>query len=214
MANIFQATLALTAAAANNIAASQTPGAAGNLTLSAGATAGTTPEAARRILFTPAGAEGANGTIWTVYGTNRNGAALQETVTGVDNPSTVYTTQDFRTVTRIAVNKAQVGAVTVGTNGIASSQWFMLNRALTPVNVGIGVVVSGTINFTVEYTFDDPNEPYTGTFPTVFSITALASKTANTDSALTTPAFAIRLTQNSFTAPGTALIIALQAGLG
>lgn len=214
MSNIFQAKLALATAAANNIAASQTPSGAGNLTLTAAALAGTVPDVPRRILFTPAGAESGNGTIWTVYGTNRSGASISEVVNGVDNPSTVYTVQDFKTVTRIAVNKAQAGAVTVGTNGVASTNWFMLNNALTPMNVGLAVVVSGTINYTVEYTYDDPNAPFTGTYPTVFNISALASKATNLDGSLTTPVFAIRLTQNSFTNPGTASLVAIQAGLG
>lgn len=214
MGNIFNATLALTAAAANNIAASQTPGAAGNLTLTAAALAGTVPAQARRILFTPAGDEAANGTVWTVYGTSRTGSVITETVTGVANPATASTVQDFLTVTRIAVNKAQAGAVTVGTSGVASTGWFMLNNALTPMNVGIAVTVSGTINYTVEYTLDDPNTLAAGTYPTLFSISDLASKTANLSALLATPVFAIRLTQNSFTAPGQARITAIQAGLG
>lgn len=214
MGNIFQAKLALAAPSANNIAASQTPSGAGNLVLTAAALAGTVPDVPRRVLFTPAGAEAGNGTVWTVTGTNRTGNIISETVAGVDNPATATTVNDFKTVTQIAVNKAQAGAVTVGTSQIASTAWFVLNNALTPMNVGIGVVVSGTINYTVEYTYDDPNAPFTGTWPTVFSISALASKTANTDGSLTTPAFAVRLTQNSFTNPGTASIIAIQAGLG
>jgi len=212
--NIFRATLALTAAAANNIAASQTPGAAGNLTLTAAAIAGTVPGQARRILFTPAGDEAANGTIWTVYGTNRTGSQITETVAGVANPATASTIQDFLTVTRIAVNKAQAGAVTVGTSGVASTSWFMLNNALTPMNVGIAVVVSGTINYTVEYTFDDINALAAGTYPTLFSISDLASKATSLNALFATPVFAVRLTQNSFTAPGTATITAIQAGLG
>lgn len=211
MANTFQAQLALAAASANNIATSQTPAGAGNLTL---VSSTVTLDAARRVLFTPAGAEGTNGTIWTIYGTNRTGNVISETVAGVNNPATASTVQDFLTVTRIAVNKAQAGAVTVGTSGVASTAWFVLNNALTPMNVGIGVVVSGTINYTVEYTYDNPNAPFTGTFPTVFSITALASKTTNLDGSITTPVFAVRLTQNSFTNPATASMIVIQSGLG
>ena len=216
MGNIFQAKLALASASANNIAQSQTPGGAGNLTLNGALVSGgvATLDAARRVLFTPAGAEAGNSTVWTVYGTSRDNIAISEVVNGVNNPSTASTVQDFKTVTRIAVNKAQAGAVTVGTSGVASTQWFMLNNALTPMNVGLAVVVFGTINYTVEYTYDDPNAPFTGTYPTVFSISALGSKTQTLDGSLTTPVFAVRLTQNSFTNPATASIIAIQSGLG
>lgn len=208
-------TLALAAASANNIALSQTPLAAGNLTIAgAAATAGVaTLDAARRVLFTPAGAEADNSTIWTVYGTNRAGAAIQETVAGVDNPSVAYTNQDFLTVTRIAVNKAQAGAVTVGTNGIASSAWFMLSNANNPINLGVGVTVTGTINFSIEYTYQDPNVLALGSYPSVWTQAALAAKTANTDGSFSFPMWGARLTQNSFSTGATASATFLQSGL-
>lgn len=212
MAQQFQAGLALTAAVANAIAASQTPASAGNLTIVGGTAV---LDAPRRVLFTPVGAEATNGTIWTVYGTNRTGSPISEAVAGVNNPTTASTLNDFATVTRIAVNKAQVGAVTVGTSGIASSPWFVVNRSANPIILGVGVTVTGTVNFSVEYTYDDPSAPFTGAAPTVFTQAALAAKTANTDAGLTFnfPIYAIRLTQNSFTAPATAKMIVIQAGL-
>jgi len=146
----------LVAPNAANIAGSQTPLTTGNLTLTAGAIAGTTPDTARRVLFTPAGAEATNSTIWTIYGTDWNGASISETVAGVNNPSTVYTVYDYKTVTRIAVNKAQAGAVTVGTNGVASSRPISLDNLAFP-QTSIQVTTSGTINYTVQQTLDDPN---------------------------------------------------------
>jgi hypothetical protein len=155
----------LAAPSANNIATSQTPGAAGNLTLTAGAIAGTTPDTPRRVLFTPAGAEGTNSTVWTVYGTDWNNNPVSETVNGVNNPATVYTVYDYKTVTRIAVNKAQVGAVTVGTNQIASSRPIFLDT-FAPAPTAIQVSVSGTVNYTVQQSLDDPNT-LTGGYPAV-----------------------------------------------
>lgn len=141
---------------ANNIAASQTPGAAGDLTLTAGAIAGTTPDNSRRVLFTPAGAEATNSTVWTVYGTDWNGNSISEVVNGVNNPTTVYTVYDYKTVTRIAVNKAQAGAVTVGTNQIASSRPIFLDT-WAPAPTSLQVSVAGTVNYTVRQSLDDPN---------------------------------------------------------
>jgi hypothetical protein len=147
----------LTAASANNIAASQTPAGAGDLTLTAAALAGTVPDHPRRVLFTPAGAEAANGTIWTVYGLDWNNNTVSEVVTGVNNPSTVATKYDFKRVTRIAVNKAQAGAVTVGTNGVASSRPIYLDPfARAPI--GMQATVSGTVNYTVQQTVQDLND--------------------------------------------------------
>ena len=204
-------TIAVGAASVNSIAHTQTPGGAGNLTLVS------TPvvlDFARRVLFTPAGAEATNTTIWTVYGTNRSGAAISEVVNGVNNPTTVGTNQDFLTVSRIAVNKTQAGNIQVGTSGIASTNWVMQNNATTPQNTGIQVVVSGTINYTVEYTYTDPNTLASGSWPQVFSLATMLSQTATLDGTITTPVWGVRLTQNSFTNPGSATMTVLQSGIG
>lgn len=214
MAQPFQVELAYAAASATNIAQSQSPG-AGAITLNGSTVSGgiATLDAARRVLITSGSDD--SGITFTVNGTNRDKHTLAETVTG-SSGSSVGTTQDFLTVTSVTHTGSVAGTVEVGTNGLGSSQWYMVNQHTTPINLGVAVVVSGTINFTVEYTYDDPNNPFTGTFPTVFSQTAMASKTANTDAAATFdfPIFAIRLTQNSFTNPATASMIVIQAGLG
>jgi hypothetical protein len=202
----FQTKLALAAAVANNIAHVQTPGAPGALTLVSNPV---TLDAARQVLITSGTSD--TSITYTVTGTNRNDNPLAETITG--GATTASTTQDFLTVSSVVANGTPAGTVTVGTNGVGSSPWLFVDRDVNPVNLGIGVVVTGTISFTVEYTYDDPNAPFTGTFPTVFSQTALASKSANTDAGATFnfPIFAIRLTQNSFTYPATAAMIVLQS---
>lgn len=157
----------LAAASANNIATSQTPAGAGDLTLNgARVVAGVAIlDTARRVLFTPAGAEAGNGTVWTVYGTDWNGNSISEAVAGVNNPSTAYTLYDYKTVTRIAVNKAQAGAVTVGTNTIASSRPIFLDN-WAPAPTSLQVTVSGTVNYTVRQSLDNPNT-ISGGFPAV-----------------------------------------------
>lgn len=211
MGNLNQVSLAYTAAAANNIAQSQSPG-AGAITLNGSLVTGGVAvlDAARRVLLTSGSSD--TGITFTVVGTNRNGNAMTETVTG--GATTASTTQDFKTVSSVTHSGSVAGTLTIGTSGIGSSQWVAVDNAENPVNVGIGVVISGTINFTVEYTYDNVNAPFTGTFPTVFPITALTSKAVNTDGSLLTPAFAVRVTQNSFTNPGNLKMIVIQSGLG
>lgn len=144
--------------AANNICTTQTPSGAGNLTLNGALVSSGVAvlDTARRVLFTPAGAEAGNSTVWTVYGTDWNNNHVSETVNGVNNPSTVYTVYDYKTVTRIAVNKAQAGAVTVGTNGVASSRPIFLDT-FAPAPTSIQVTVVGTVNYTVQQSLDNPN---------------------------------------------------------
>lgn len=203
----------LAASAANNIAASQTPGAAGNLTLTAGAIAGTTPDVARRLLFTPAGAEAGNGTVWTVYGTDWNNNTISETVNGVNNPSTAQTLYDYRTVTRIAVNKAQAGAVTVGTNGVASSRPIFLDT-FAPAPTSIQVSVSGTVNYTVRQSMDNPNT-ITGGYTAVTWLnhpdTNLVSATGSAQGNYAYIPFMCQVTLNSETGSGNITMTVIQA---
>src|SRR5215813_7531014 len=202
-----------TAAAANNICASQSPGAGAiliNGTLASGGVA--TLDMARRVLISPGGAD--SGITFTVIGTNRTGSVISETVQGVNNPSTVTTTQDFKTVTSITHTVGTVSATTA-----ASSEWVVLDTASDPMNTGIAVYVTGTANYTVEYTYDDINNPYSATFPTVFNIGSgsLTSKTATADSQANPfnfPIFAVRLTLNSYTAGATVKMSVIQAGIG
>lgn len=141
------------ASTANSIATSQTPLAAGNLTLTSSPFKLTTPQ---RILFTPVGAEATNGTIWTVSGTDWNGNTVTETVNGTNAPTTAQSLYDYSTVTQIAVNKAQAGAVTVGTNGVGSSRPIFLDT-FAPAPTSLQVDVTGTVNATVQQSLNDPN---------------------------------------------------------
>ena len=138
---------------AANIAGSQTPGAAGNLTLTAGAIAGTTPDTPRRVLLTTNADESAK--TFTFYGTDWNNNPVSETMTG-PNSSTGYTVYDYKTITRIAVSAATTAAITVGTNQIASSMPIMLDN-WAPAPTSIQVTVAGTVNYTVQQTLDDLN---------------------------------------------------------
>lgn len=214
MANPYQVQVGpLTLASATNIAQSQSPAAAaitldGSLVASGVATL----DAARRVVITSGGND--TGITFTVIGTNRGGNSQSETVTGASGAAAT-TTQDFKTVSSVTHTGSVATTVTVGTSAVASTQWCVLDyQGSNPVNVGIAVQVSGTINYTVEYTYDNPNSPYTSTWPTVFSISALAAKTAVLDGSLTAPAYAVRLTANTNTNPAYARMIAIQSGLG
>lgn len=107
----------------NNIATSQSPGAAGNLTLN-----GTTVSSG--VAYTPAGSSvtiassGNDSAVhFTVYGQvySPNNSLLysSEVLLGA-NASTVATRTRFVTVSRVAIDAAAAGTVTVGTNGTFS----------------------------------------------------------------------------------------------
>ena len=144
----------LAAASANNICLSQTPSGAGNLVINGALASGgvATLDIARRVLFTFAGNETSK--TFVVYGTDRNGNSITESLAGV-NATTTYTARDFKTVTQISISAAAAGAMTVGTNGIASSEPVVLDTN-GPPQISLQAAVSGTINYTLQQTLDDP----------------------------------------------------------
>lgn len=150
----------LAAASANNIALSQTPGAAGALTLNGSTVSAgvSTLDNARRVLITTADTTHT----FTVTGTTPTGSVISEVVGPIT--TSAATAQDFKTVTSVTINGGATAAVTVGTNGIASTPWVRLDEWANPA-VSIQCDVSGTVNYTVQSTLDDPNSPTNPVLP-------------------------------------------------
>lgn len=84
---------------------------------------------------------------------------------------------------------------------------------ISPFNVALGARVSGTVNYTVQYTFDDVfadnYNPATGNWVDHPSLTG---KTTTTDSNIAYPVRGIRLVLNS--GSGSATLTIIQAGGG
>jgi hypothetical protein len=204
-------TKTLAAASVNNIAQSQSLGAAGNLTLNGSAVSGgvATLDTQRRILITSAGND--SGITFTVFGTTDQGTAIQETVTGT-NAGAVATNQDFATVTQVAASGATASTVQVGTNTVGSTRWLLTDQHLTPGNVSLGgTLVSGSATYTAEYTYDDFLNLPTGAFPLARTVSGLTNQTTSTDAQLAFPVKGVRLTINS--GAGSVALTVIQAGI-
>jgi hypothetical protein len=198
----------LAAADADGIAQAQQP--AATFTLNGALVANGVAQlgAPRRVLITTTANE--TGVTFTVTGTNRAGDVLSEAVTGVNNTST-YTDLDFFTVTSVTNSAALAGNVTIGTNGIGGSPWVRFDE-YAPHGVAIQCTVSGTVNYTVQQTLDDPN--VSGTTLTPATMTWVSSSDTNVVGATATqqtnynftPVFArILLNSGSGTVTGTFL---------
>jgi hypothetical protein len=96
---------------------------------------------------------------------------------------------------------------TVSKTGTGSSSAIVTNTNISPFNVGFGVIVTGTVNYTVQHTFDDPA---TG-FSTWFSHPTVASQAANADGNYAFPVTGIKVLVNS--GGGTATLKLVQAGI-
>jgi hypothetical protein len=93
---------------------------------------------------------------FTITGTNQAGAIISET-TGVAS-GTIVSKLDYYTVTSVSVNGTLTAAATIGTNGTGSAPWVACDPwANTQVTIQINV--SGTVNYTIQSTLDDPNSP-------------------------------------------------------
>lgn len=96
---------------------------------------------------------------------------------------------------------------TVSRTAAGSSSALVMNTNTNPFNVGFGVTVSGTVNYTVQHTFDDPGVGFT----TWFNHPTAASLTAAADGNYAFPVTGIRITVNS--GSGTATLRLVQAGI-
>ena len=151
----------LASASNNNICTAQQPLAAGALTLNGALVSGGIAKLGqnRRVLFTTTGNE--TGKSVLVTGTDYNGNVQTDTV-ALPNTSTAYTDLDFLTVTSITISAAAAANLTVGTNGVGGSRWVRFND-FAPSNISIQCDVTGTVNYTVQATLDDPNDPFNPT---------------------------------------------------
>lgn len=159
MSNIYTTTLTGAVIDEDAIALSQTPAGAGNLTLNGTLASGgvATLVPAGRVSITSAG--NVSNRTFTITGTdNINGYPLVVTLTGPNN-STVATTIDFRTVTSIAISGAAGAALTVGTNGVASTPWYPgdYKTGKLPV-ITVALSTGAVLTYTVEFTPTDLND--------------------------------------------------------
>lgn len=151
---------------------------------------------------------------FTIVGTNSTGNVITDTLASA--ASTNQSNLDFVTVSSITpLVTAGVTGLTAGTNGVGSSPWWVPNWYVTSVeDIGFSVeLVSGSANYTVQYTYDDVNNLSTGvTFPLAFDHSVVASKAVTADGSILTPVTGVRLLINSGT--GVLRFRILQSGIG
>lgn len=95
----------------------------------------------------------------------------------------------------------------VSKTGTGSSNAIVVNTNISPCNIGFGVVVTGTVNYTVQHTFDDPAVGFT----TWFDHPTVASQATSQDGNYAFPVTGIKVLVNS--GGGTATMNLIQAGI-
>ncbi len=189
---------ALDAADTNAIAETQTPGGAGNLTLTSTAAAITSvlnvPRYGLQLTIDCAGSDA--GRTFTVTGTGPGGRSQTEDISGSNGSQTVGVSF-WETVTQIAVDAGTAGAVIVGTGRVAQTDWLPLDIYAPSTQTAVSIDITGTINVTVKYTNDDPFDH--GIVPIAVAHPAAGLATASTDQTGQATALmrALQLTINS-----------------
>lgn len=150
----------------------------------------------RRVLITSGGND--SSITFAVYGTDWNGNPISDTLTGT-NGSTVQSLYDFATLTAVWPSAAVATTVIVGTSGVASSRPIFFD-GFTNSPTAIQADVTGTANFTVQQTLNNPNDiGYANTTWVNHPDSALAAATATAQGNYAYLPFMTRLTLNSGT---------------
>lgn len=190
----------LAAAAATGIAAAQAGTANTPLTLSGSlVTAGVaTMDVARRVIVTSGGND--TGITFKIVGTDRYGRPQTEILTGASGAA-AQTAHDFLTVTSITPSGNVATTASAGTNGVASSDAYIVDWVPNGNVMGLSTLVSGTISYTMEECRDDyaPAWDQANNTFTWFPDSTFTASTTSQAGNLQGPFTAVRITVNSGT---------------
>lgn len=178
---------------ADGISVAATLSGSGNLTLGGALTSGgsATFDSGRVVTLLSAGDD--SGDTFTVTGTDVNGDAQTEEITGA-NAGTATGTKYFKTVTQISTDGASAGNVSAGINNSAADVIFAGRSRLK----GLHVMNSGTAG-TLVFPTTSPTGTTTMQLSTVASATVIDDVTIPAEGVLFTAGIYIQYTQSTFT---------------
>ena len=99
-------------------------------------------------------------------------------------------------------------AIVVTQSGTGSSPWAMVDHHLNPFNIGVGCVVTGTVTYNIQYTYDNPEF---NNSPTAFTHEVLQNQTTSQAGNFDFPVYAVRV--NISGGSGSVTVTFLQSGI-
>lgn len=146
----------------------------------------------------------------TLSGTDADGRTVTETLNLPAGSATVTSTKYYKTLTSPIVPSSTIGADTmdIGWSDVCVGTMYPLDYRANSFEVSLGCVISGTINYTIQHSFDSP---FSTTEMTWFPHSSLASKTANSDGNYASPCRATRVLVNSSTSGATVAMTIIQS---
>lgn len=154
----------------------------------------------RRVQITDTATTSQAAATFTVTGRDVNDEVITEAITGPGSGATVTSTEYFKVISSVAIASGVACAtVDMGTADEAESRIYPIDRH-SRTAAGVAVTVTGTIDYTVEESFQDILDPNASVIAARFvDIAALADKTATLGESATVNATALRVVVNSFT---------------
>ncbi len=150
--------------------------------------------------------------IFTIVGTDPDGLALSETVTGVNN-STVFSTKYFYTVASVTSDTTEgTNNVEVGIGTTFATQRVPIESRSPSFEVGMGVTATGTYSVSAQLTMDDIYDD--AVTPSYIADTTFATKTATFYSRLGVFVTAVRFIAVSYSSTPSFVFHVLQNGNG
>lgn len=141
----------------------------------------------------------------TITGTDADGKAQTEAIVCPNN-TTVEGTKYFLTVTGVSVSATlSTNTLDMGVADTAISPTIPLDMTQNPFSVSLAVVISGTINYSLQHCFanilsSEYSQPSTETW---FTHSSIATETSNQDGNYAFPVAATRVIVNSLTSGAT-----------
>lgn len=112
----------------------------------------------RQLAIKDNGGDDQSGATYTVTGTDADGKSITEYITGPTAGATVESSRYFKTVTAVAIASPAAGStVDIGTVDEASTATIPLDH-YSSVQPSAQATVTGTINFDIEVTLEDPQD--------------------------------------------------------
>lgn len=198
---------------ADGIALSQTPGAAGNLTLNGVLASGGAVTLGDQQIVTIFSASDLSLLTFLVSGTSKSGNALTETVTGPAAAATVSTAKNFYTLRSIYISGLAAGALTVGVSGLGQSAPIPLNLFHAPLNTSVAVTAVTGATYKLQLTYDDvQGASWPNGTQKWFDHSTMTGKTAADTATLNNPATAVRIAITSASSPQSVSGLVVQSG--
>lgn len=187
-----QIVLTLPATSTVNVCALQTTAGAGNLLINGSAAVSGAVSFTTGLALSLTSTGNISAVTFAVTGLDENGNAQTENITGPNN-NTVAGLKYWTSITQIAVNGAVGTNTSVGIGGPGLGQactfWQALDHTNARFNVGVELVLTGTISATAQQAFED----VLGGIAPTWAIGDIPAMTANGYGAFTKPITAMRL---------------------